>query len=102
MAWYWHRVVELLERAGREGIAVDLPGDDENSVLDDYTMCPRKSCALAPPNRVSSRILFSVSLVVFASGPSYRCVSSPLRTIASSRLSFKDALPANASAQRST
>jgi len=36
MAWYWHRVVELLERAGREVIAVDLPGDDENSDLDDY------------------------------------------------------------------
>jgi pimeloyl-ACP methyl ester carboxylesterase len=36
MAWYWHRVVELLERAGHEVIAVDLPGDDENLDLDDY------------------------------------------------------------------
>lgn len=35
-AWYWHRVVELIERAGREAAAVDLPGDDENSDLDDY------------------------------------------------------------------
>ena len=26
MAWYWHRVVRLLEHAHREAIAVDLPG----------------------------------------------------------------------------
>lgn len=26
-AWYWHRVVTLLERAGHEAIAVDLPGN---------------------------------------------------------------------------
>jgi pimeloyl-ACP methyl ester carboxylesterase len=36
MAWYWHRVVGLLERAGRRVIAVDLPGDDENADFDDY------------------------------------------------------------------
>jgi hypothetical protein len=36
MASYWHRVVELLERAGRAGIAVDLPGDDENAGFDGY------------------------------------------------------------------
>src|ERR1700733_2729726 len=27
-AWYWHRVVPLLQAAGHEAIAVDLPGDD--------------------------------------------------------------------------
>jgi pimeloyl-ACP methyl ester carboxylesterase len=36
MAWYWHRVVALLEQAQREAIAVDLPGDDESAGLDDY------------------------------------------------------------------
>ena len=36
MAWYWHRVVPLLERAGCEAIAVDLPADDPSKGLDDY------------------------------------------------------------------
>lgn len=36
MAWYWHRVVGPLERAGRKVIAVDLPGGDENANFDDY------------------------------------------------------------------
>jgi pimeloyl-ACP methyl ester carboxylesterase len=37
VAWYWHRVVPLLEKAGHEAIAVDLPGDDERAGLDVYT-----------------------------------------------------------------
>jgi len=36
-AWYWHRVVPLLEDAGHEAIAVDLPGDDELAGLPEYT-----------------------------------------------------------------
>lgn len=36
-AWYWHRVVPLLEAAGHEAIAVDLPGDDEEAGLPEYT-----------------------------------------------------------------
>jgi pimeloyl-ACP methyl ester carboxylesterase len=36
MAWYWHRVVQLLEQAGSEAIAVDLPADDSSKGLDDY------------------------------------------------------------------
>ncbi|HEU5076907.1 MAG TPA: alpha/beta hydrolase [Polyangiaceae bacterium] len=35
-AWYWHRVTPLLERAGHEAIAVDLPGDDPNAGLRSY------------------------------------------------------------------
>jgi surfactin synthase thioesterase subunit len=27
VAWYWHRVVRLLEEAQHESVAVDLPGD---------------------------------------------------------------------------
>ena len=36
MAWYWHRVVPLLEKAGYEAIAVDLPADDERAGLEQY------------------------------------------------------------------
>jgi pimeloyl-ACP methyl ester carboxylesterase len=36
MASYWHRVVPLLERAGHEAIAIDLPGDDARMGLCDY------------------------------------------------------------------
>ncbi len=36
-AWYWHRVVPLLQEEGHEAIAVDLPGDDELAGLPEYT-----------------------------------------------------------------
>lgn len=36
MAWYWHRVVPLLEKAHREAIAIDLPADDAKAGLEDY------------------------------------------------------------------
>jgi pimeloyl-ACP methyl ester carboxylesterase len=36
VAWYWHRVVPLLEKAKHEAIAVDLPGDDEHAGLSAY------------------------------------------------------------------
>lgn len=36
MAWYWHRVVPLLEQAGCEAIADELPADDPSKGLDDY------------------------------------------------------------------
>ncbi|MCW2542097.1 MAG: hypothetical protein JWN95_3822 [Frankiales bacterium] len=36
-AWYWHRVVPLLERAGHAAVAVDLPGDDDTAGLAEYT-----------------------------------------------------------------
>jgi pimeloyl-ACP methyl ester carboxylesterase len=35
-AWYWHRVVPLLQSEQHEALAVDLPGDDERASLDDY------------------------------------------------------------------
>jgi Alpha/beta hydrolase family len=35
-AWYWHRVVPLLQQAGHEAIAVDLPGADEQADLPEY------------------------------------------------------------------
>jgi pimeloyl-ACP methyl ester carboxylesterase len=36
IAWYWHRVVPLLEAAHHEVIAVDLPGDDERKGIRAY------------------------------------------------------------------
>ena len=36
MAWYWHRVARLLERAHHEPIAIDLPGDDASASFCDY------------------------------------------------------------------
>jgi pimeloyl-ACP methyl ester carboxylesterase len=35
-AWYWHRVVPLLEEAKHEAIAVELPGDDPRAGLSVY------------------------------------------------------------------
>jgi Alpha/beta hydrolase family len=35
-AWYWHRVTPLLQAAGHEAIAVDLPGDDPTAGLAEY------------------------------------------------------------------
>ena len=36
VAWYWHRVVPLLEEASHGAIAVDLPGDDPQAGLSTY------------------------------------------------------------------
>jgi len=36
MAWYWHRVIPVLEQAGHEAIAVDLPAEDDGVGLSDY------------------------------------------------------------------
>jgi pimeloyl-ACP methyl ester carboxylesterase len=36
IAWYWHRVVPLLEREGHVAVAVDLPADDSTKTLVDY------------------------------------------------------------------
>ena len=36
-AWYWHRLVPGLERAGHRPVAVDLPADDDAAGLRAYT-----------------------------------------------------------------
>src|SRR5262249_32167844 len=36
IAWYWHRVVPLLEASGHDAVAVDLPGDDKRLGLSSY------------------------------------------------------------------
>jgi pimeloyl-ACP methyl ester carboxylesterase len=35
-AWYWRRVVPLLEQAGYDAVAVDLPGDDAQAGIHAY------------------------------------------------------------------
>jgi pimeloyl-ACP methyl ester carboxylesterase len=35
-AWYWSRVVPLLQDAGHDAVAVELPGDDEDTGLPEY------------------------------------------------------------------
>jgi pimeloyl-ACP methyl ester carboxylesterase len=35
-AWYWHRVLPLLEGRGARAIAVDLPADDDTAGLAEY------------------------------------------------------------------
>ena len=35
-AWYWHRVVPLIEDAGHEAVAVELPADDPDAGLPEY------------------------------------------------------------------
>src|ERR1700683_5499774 len=48
MAAYWHRVVPILEAAGHEAIAVDLPGDDRSARLNDYADIVVRSIAARP------------------------------------------------------
>lgn len=36
VAWYWHCVTPMLEAAGHEAVAVDLPGDDVQAGLPAY------------------------------------------------------------------
>lgn len=43
-AWYWHRVVALLEAAGHDVLSIDLPGTDETAGLDAY--CARTVAAI--------------------------------------------------------
>lgn len=35
-AWYWSRVVPLLQKAGHNAVAVELPGDDSDAGLPEY------------------------------------------------------------------
>src|ERR1700722_9975258 len=35
-SWYWHLVVPVLRERGRDGVAPDLPSDDDSAGLSDY------------------------------------------------------------------
>jgi hypothetical protein len=67
MAWYWHRVSPLLERAHLEAIAVDLPGDDESMGLDDYAeieirAIEERSNVVSWPSRLGASLARSPAL----------------------------------------
>ena len=59
-AWYWHRVVPLLEAAGHEAIAVDLPGPDPEAGLPEYT-----ELALAAADGRDDVVLAAISMGAF-------------------------------------
>jgi pimeloyl-ACP methyl ester carboxylesterase len=84
-AWYWSRVVPLLESAGHEAVALDLPSDDESAGLAEYTELTAQACdghddvvlvaqslggftAGASVGRVSPRALVFVNAMIPVSG----------------------------------
>jgi pimeloyl-ACP methyl ester carboxylesterase len=44
VAWYWSRIVALLEAAGHIAIPVDLPGDDDSASLPQYAEVAVQAC----------------------------------------------------------
>jgi pimeloyl-ACP methyl ester carboxylesterase len=44
-AWYWSRVVPLLEAAGHEAVAIGLPADDDSAGLPEYADLVAQACA---------------------------------------------------------
>jgi pimeloyl-ACP methyl ester carboxylesterase len=45
VAWYFSRLLPLLEQAGHRAVAVDLPGDDESAGLSEYADPAATACA---------------------------------------------------------
>ncbi|MDZ4690266.1 alpha/beta fold hydrolase [Terricaulis sp.] len=60
IAWYWHRLIPLLEALGHEAIAMDLPADDPKAGLNDYADHVVKAIGDRPDN-----ILVAQSLAGF-------------------------------------
>lgn len=47
-AWYWHRVVPLLEQAGHTAVAVDLPAADPAAGWEEYAAAVRAAAPAGP------------------------------------------------------
>ena len=47
VAWFWHRIVPLLEEAGNPAVPVDLPGDDPSAGLPEYAALVESAIAPA-------------------------------------------------------
>ncbi len=60
-AWYWHRVVPLLESAGHEVVAVDLPAEDATAGLREYASLVAQA-ASEPPGAGDGVVLVAQSL----------------------------------------
>jgi len=65
MAWYWHRVLPLLEQAGSGAVAVDLPADDPSKGLRDYADIVNEAIGTRPDVVLVAQSLagFTVPLV---------------------------------------
>jgi hypothetical protein len=48
VAWYWHRLVPLLQQDGHDAVAVDLPADDDTAGLPEYAECVVAAAADRP------------------------------------------------------
>jgi len=73
-AWYWHRVAALLEDAGHEAIAVDLPGDDPDAGLPEYT-----DLVVAAGDDRDGVVLVAQSMGAFSAVPA--CARLPVRRL---------------------
>ena len=62
-SWYWHRVVPLLEAAGHDVVAVDLPVDDESAGLAEYV-----EAAVAAVGDRSGLVVVAQSMGAFTAG----------------------------------
>jgi pimeloyl-ACP methyl ester carboxylesterase len=51
-AWYWHRVVPLLQQRGHEAIAVDLPAGDDSAGLPAYAQAVVEAIGDREPERI--------------------------------------------------
>jgi len=51
-AWYWHRVVPLLQQRGHEAIAVELPASDDTAGLPEYAQAVVDAIGDRVPERV--------------------------------------------------
>ena len=73
-AWYWHRVTPLLQAAGHQVAAVDLPGDDERAGLDAYT-----ELAIAAIGERADTVLVAQSLGGFTAAMA--CARAPIAVL---------------------
>jgi pimeloyl-ACP methyl ester carboxylesterase len=72
MAWYWHRVVPILQRAQHEAIAVDLPGDDESMGLRDYAEIVNRAIGERPNVVLVAQSLGGFTAPLVCAGKSVR------------------------------
>jgi pimeloyl-ACP methyl ester carboxylesterase len=73
-AWYWHRVTAMLDGAGHEAIAVDLPGDDPDAGLPEYT-----DLVVAAGDGRDEVVLVAQSMGAFSAVPA--CARLPVRRL---------------------
>jgi pimeloyl-ACP methyl ester carboxylesterase len=60
-AWYWHRVTPLVQQAGHDAIALDLPSDDATKGIDAYA-----DLVIEAASRRSSVVLVAQSMGGFS------------------------------------